>query len=63
MRREVIANKRRITQRREKYDPPLRAALKISPYCVAAFAKVAHISGMLRLVWRNFVQQRGSRLK
>jgi len=26
-------------------------------------AKVGHIGGMLRLVWRNSEQQRGSRLK
>ncbi|WP_204376560.1 type II secretion system protein GspD, partial [Ventosimonas gracilis] len=30
---------------------------------VAAFAKVVHIGCMLRLVWRNFEQQRGSRLR
>jgi len=59
----VIPNKRRVTQRREKFGPSLRAVLKISPYGVAAFAKVHHIGCMLRLVWRNFERQRGSRLK
>jgi len=57
------ANERRATQQRTKSAPSLRAAPKISPYVVAALAKVAHIGGMLRLVWRNFEQQRGSRLK
>ncbi|KXU33942.1 hypothetical protein AXE65_07930 [Ventosimonas gracilis] len=57
------ANERRVTQRRGKSAPSLRAAPKISPYGVAAFAKVVHIGCMLRLVWRNFEQQRGSRLK
>jgi len=56
------ANERRVTQQREKSAPSLRAALKISPYGVAAFAKVVHIACRLRLVWRNFAQQRGSRL-
>jgi|GEM_PF-5479491 len=59
----VIPNKRRITQPRKKSASSLRAALKISPYGVAAFAKVVHISCMLRLVWRDFEQQLGSRLK
>jgi len=59
----VIPNERRITQRREKSAPSLRAALKISPYGASAFAKVVHIGCMLRLVWRNFERQRGSRLK
>jgi len=59
----LIANERRVTQRRTKSGPSLRVAFKISPYVVAAFAKVMHIGCMLRLVWRNFEQQRGSRLK
>jgi len=33
------ANERRATQRRAKSGPSLRAAPKISPYCVAALAK------------------------
>jgi len=37
--------------------------LNISPCGVAIFAKVGHIGGMLRLVWRNFERQRGSHLK
>jgi len=37
--------------------------LKISPYGVAAFAKANHIGCMLRHIFRNFEQQRGSRLK
>jgi len=57
------SNERRATQQRTKSAPSLRAALQISPYGVAAFAKVVHIGCMLRLVWRNFEQQRGSRLK
>ncbi|WP_204376567.1 hypothetical protein, partial [Ventosimonas gracilis] len=48
------ANERRATQRRAKSGPSLRASPKISPYGVAAFAKVVHIGCMLRLVWRNF---------
>ncbi|KXU38878.1 hypothetical protein AXE65_11510 [Ventosimonas gracilis] len=59
----AIANERRATQRREKSASSLRAAPKISPYVASAFAKVVHIGCMLRLVWRNFEQQRGSRLK
>jgi len=61
--RFAIANERRATQWREKSAPSLRAAPKISPCVVAAFAKVVRIGCMLRLVWRNFEQQRGSRLK
>jgi len=59
----VIPNERRVTQRRTKSAPSLRAALKISPYGASAFAKVGHIGGMLRHIFRNFKQQRGSRLK
>jgi len=59
----LIANERRITQRREKSAPSLRAALKISPYGVAPLAKGTTLGCTLRLVWRNFEQQRGSCLK
>jgi len=58
-----IGNERRVTLWREKSAPSLRAALKISPYVVAAFAKGITLACTLRLVWRNFEQQRGSRLR
>jgi len=57
------ANERRATQRRTKSAPSLRAALKVLPYCVAALAKGITLGCTLRLVWRNFQRQRGSRLK
>jgi len=59
----LIANERRVTQWRTKSAPSLRAALKISPYGVAPLAKGVTLGCALRLVWRNFEQQRGSRLK
>jgi len=59
----LIANERRVTQQRTKYGSSLRAALKIAPYGVAPLAKGMTLGCGLRLVWRNFEQQRGSRLK
>jgi len=51
------------TQRRTKSGSSLRGALKILTKGVAPLAKGTTLRQTLRLVWRNFEQQRGSCLK
>src|SRR5690606_24429646 len=56
-----ISNKRRVTPHRVKTGPARRVAREMTPAVVVGLGKGVTIACVLRLTWRHFSQQRGSR--